>query len=110
MWFHGCVGEHSPGVELVIGWPTNFPHMTGGPAVGEPSEKLWVTSDAGLAYEYAGDVADLRGGTPRVYEVRPTGPLSDGGPDGSILDRTTTEPLVVIREVTDPDELTLSFE
>ena len=98
--FHGTRAELSPGDLLTAGFASNYrPEVT--------MNHIYFTSlvdGAGLAAE----VAALNSGSPHVYEVEPLGDYDD---DPNVTDKKfpgnptrsfrSTEPLRIVREVTD---------
>ncbi len=106
--FHGTAAALQPGAMLTPGFRSNYrPDVV--------MNHVYFTSrreGAGLAAELA---VELLGGTgvPRVYEVEPTGVFED---DPNVTDKKfpgnptrsfrTTQPLRVVREVTDWTRLT----
>ncbi|WP_336660872.1 NAD(+)--rifampin ADP-ribosyltransferase [Leucobacter sp. USHLN153] len=98
--FHGTRAEVGPGDLLTAGLRSNYrPEVV--------MNHIYITAlpdGAGLAAE----VAALDGGTPRVYEVEPTGSFEN---DPNVTDKKfpgnptrsyrSAEPLRVVREVTD---------
>ena len=97
--FHGTRAELEPGDLLTAGFASNYrPEVT--------MNHIYFTAlpdGAGLAAE----VAALNGGQPHVYEVEPLGDYDDpnvtdkkfpGNPTRSFR---STEPLRIVREVTD---------
>lgn len=110
-WFHGTRVELRPGDLLTAGFASNYrPEIV--------MNHVYFTalpSGAGLAAEVSAMLAGE--GTPRVYEVEPTGPFEDdpnvtdkklpGNPTRSYRSR---DPLRIVREVADwprlaPEEL-----
>ena len=100
--YHGTAAALEPGDLLVPGRPSNYrPDVV--------MNHVYVTAlrdGAGLAAELAVELAG--GGTPRVYLVRPTGPIED---DPNVTDKKfpgnptrsyrSASPFEVVAEVTD---------
>ncbi|WP_159572126.1 NAD(+)--rifampin ADP-ribosyltransferase [Curtobacterium sp. 18060] len=111
--FHGTKADLEPGDVLTAGFRSNYR-----PEVVMNHVYFTAVSDgAGLAAELAAGDAE-----PRVYEVAPTGPYED---DPNVTDKKfpgnptrsyrSTEPVRIVREVTDwprltPDALRLWHE
>lgn len=104
--FHGTATQLAPGDLLTAGFPSNYR-----PDVMMNHVYFTALRDgAGLAAELA---VELRGGTPHVYEVEPTGDFEN---DPNVTDKKfpgnptrsfrTTAPLRIVREVDDWTRLT----
>lgn len=105
--FHGTIADLRPGDLLTAGFRSNYrPDVV--------MNHIYFTAlvdGAGLAAEVAVELAG--GGTPRVYEVEPTGPFEN---DPNVTDKKfpgnptrsyrSSAPLKVVREITDWTRLT----
>lgn len=101
--FHGTKAKLNPGDLLTAGYASNYrPEVT--------MNHIYFTAlpdGAGLAAELAAELAALKG-VPHVYEVEPTGDFEN---DPNVTDKKfpgnptrsyrSTEPLRIVREVTD---------
>ena len=106
--YHGTNIELEPGSQLT---PEEGARREPGVALAlgaEGGKHTYFTSDYGHAEMYAGVRAQTRGGSPRIYSVRPTGEYEPNPPDEKWregkppMSFRTTEPQEVLGEAVPP--------